>query len=76
MLVRQGFEYRIKRRTTQQTVWTCNKEDVMKCKARLFTSGNTVFVKVAKHSHPPTYNGDVTLLNSQNVKVVYQAPNF
>lgn len=69
MLVMHGYEYRIKRRTVRQTVWTCNKEDAMKCKARIFTYGNTLFAKVIDHSHHPTFLGDVAELSSQTVTV-------
>ncbi|XP_076252143.1 uncharacterized protein LOC143191191 isoform X17 [Rhynchophorus ferrugineus] len=58
MLVLEQYEYKVDNRTSQKVVWCCKEKEKKRCKARILTSGDTLWIKSSvKHNHKSTYSG-------------------
>lgn len=69
MLVIEGYEYRMRRKTEAKTVWTCTRE-CQQCKAKLFSFSNNLQIVNKNHNHPTTFTGKYDLLKSQYVNIL------
>ncbi|XP_018573623.1 protein tramtrack, beta isoform isoform X41 [Anoplophora glabripennis] len=64
-LIVDGHDFNIERKAETKTTWVCSSYFRTKCKARISTSGNAVFVS-GQHNHTPR---NTVLTNSKSKKV-------
>lgn len=69
MLVIEGYEYRMRRKTEKKTVWACTRE-CQQCKAKVVSFGNNIQIVNKDHNHPTTFTGKYDLLKSQYVNIL------
>ncbi|XP_008198867.1 protein tramtrack, beta isoform isoform X31 [Tribolium castaneum] len=51
-IILKNYQYRLKIKGNNKTVWICSTYGRTKCESRLVTTGSTVFVR-GSHNHPP-----------------------
>lgn len=70
-IVMNNYEYRMVKAesTPTKTMWLCTQER-NKCKVRIRSSGNKIFVKNMNHTHPPTVSTHDKPLQSRVFNVV------
>lgn len=77
-IVLNGYEFRMRPipDSLNKTLWICTQEPKTKCKVRLQSSGNQLFVKNVAHNHVPSFKGNLSELKSQTVYINYTNERF
>lgn len=69
-LIIDGYEFQYEKKTanTSTTFWVCGTYHKSKCKGRLITKGNVVYLR---HSHNhPARDFDLSTMSSKRVEVI------
>ncbi|XP_023014972.1 uncharacterized protein isoform X29 [Leptinotarsa decemlineata] len=69
-VILNNYGYRIHRKENNKTRWRCCHENKLKCKAVLYTTGNSVFVN-NNHNHSPEIISEGDLVRKK-VNIIYQ----
>lgn len=54
ILILDDYEFKVEARTKEKSYWCCNMKNKYRCKCRLLSWGNTLYIKSSvDHCHPP-----------------------
>lgn len=70
-IVMNNYEFRMLagKSNSSKTLWICTQEN-NKCKVRVKSAGNIIFVKNVQHNHPPSFSKQVDDLKSKVFNII------
>ncbi|XP_060525318.1 protein tramtrack, beta isoform-like isoform X3 [Cylas formicarius] len=72
LMILEDYEYKLKTRNANKSLWRCTQEAKYRCKAKAMTFGKTVRIKSSVgHTHSATFTGNRDNLMSQQVTIEY-----
>lgn len=73
MMLLNNYEFRVETRTNNnKTIWCCRLKDKFRCKSRLLSWNDTLYIKSSvEHCHPPPNVYPIGLMEMETVKVKY-----
>lgn len=69
ILIYNSYAFTLERRSTKKSVWVCKETKKTKCKVRIHTMGNSIFVRSVEHNHEENFNGNYTDCTHQTVNL-------
>ncbi|XP_060525322.1 modifier of mdg4-like isoform X7 [Cylas formicarius] len=77
LMILEDYEYKLKTRNANKSLWRCTQEAKYRCKAKAMTFGKTVRIKSSVgHTHSATFTGNRDNLMSQQVTIEYWTIHF
>ncbi|XP_056644028.1 modifier of mdg4-like isoform X31 [Diorhabda carinulata] len=75
-MIVDSYEFMLERRFTDKSIWCCTHKIKSKCKARCYTYGQVVDVRVGEHSHGPSMNAYSASLFSQTLSIIRRPKRY